>query len=97
MKPDSHDVVIDHSSVPDPMTRTGPARVFWTRLVPGDLVDVWRGSRWVSRARVDDLTGDGTVVWLVDLATGCRTLHLDRDGLTLTPCPLWPARHEPDT
>jgi len=88
MKTDSRHVAIDHSGVPEPMTRTWAARMFWTQLVPGEFVDVWRGSRWVSCSRVDDLAGDGTVVWLVDVATGCRTLHLDTDGLTLTPCPV---------
>ncbi|MEY9776468.1 hypothetical protein [Arthrobacter sp. MW3 TE3886] len=41
----------------------------------------------MTRSRVDDLAGDGTVVWLVDVATWCRTPHLCTDGLTLTPCP----------
>jgi len=56
---------------------------YWTNFVPGELVDVWRGSGWIGCSRIDDMTSDGSTIWLVDIPTGVRTLHMDTDGITL--------------
>lgn len=58
---------------------------YWKHFVPGELVDVWRGSERVGCSRIDDMNSDGTIVWLVNTATGIRTLHLDTEGITLIP------------
>lgn len=59
--------------------------MYWTNFVPGEVVDVWRGSRWIGCSRIDDMTSDGSAIWLVDIPTGVRTLHMDTDGITLMP------------
>lgn len=56
---------------------------YWKHFVPGELVDVWRGPQRVGSSRIDDMNSDGTIIWLVDTATGTRTLHLDTEGITL--------------
>lgn len=58
---------------------------YWTNFALGELVDVWRGSHWIGCSLIDDMTTDGSTIWLVDMSTGCRTLHLETDGITLTP------------
>ncbi|MFK4639462.1 hypothetical protein ABIA52_002351 [Paenarthrobacter histidinolovorans] len=68
---------------------TAQAEPQWSWLVEGELVDVLRGSRWLNRSHVDALAPDGTVIWLIDVTTGCRTLHLATDGLTIRPCSPW--------
>jgi len=54
----------------------------WTDLSPGQPVQVDNGDGQVSRALVDTLFEDGSIIWLRN-EPGSRSLHLRDDPLTL--------------
>ena len=55
----------------------------WETLTSGDLVEVRSGGTILYYAHVDDLTEDGTIVWLVEYGTVTRRLFLRDDKVTL--------------
>jgi hypothetical protein len=68
--------------VPDDFTSAN-AVWDWIDLTPGDFVHVRTDTGVISRAVVDTLTDDGTMVWLRNDPMGYRSLHLITDPLTL--------------
>jgi hypothetical protein len=55
----------------------------WKEPEPGEVVEVRREYGPLSRAQVDTLNAEGTVIWLRSEGIGLRTLHLATDPLTL--------------
>ncbi|YCK79633.1 hypothetical protein M1D89_00945 (plasmid) [Arthrobacter sp. D3-18] len=55
----------------------------WEALAPGDLVEVWSEGTALHYAYVDDLSENGSIVWLVEDGTGSRRLVLRSDPITL--------------
>lgn len=55
----------------------------WKDLSPGQPVQVDNGDGQVTRAVVDALFEDGSIIWLRSEPIGSRSLHLREDPLTL--------------
>jgi hypothetical protein len=55
----------------------------WSHLVPDDQVEVLDGVGCLTKACVDTISPDGSIVWLMSQATGSRVLHLQTDPITL--------------
>ncbi|MFF2345989.1 hypothetical protein [Pseudarthrobacter sp. NPDC058119] len=58
----------------------------WKHLEPGTWVEALSEDGELSRAYVDDLAADGSIIWLVTEGSGHRSLHLKTDPLTLYTC-----------
>lgn len=55
----------------------------WKDLIPGQTVYVATDDGWVTRAVVDTINDDGSIMWLRNEPIGDRSLHLKTDPLTV--------------
>lgn len=65
---------------PTPRTLPNGALVKeWDRLIPGMLVEVWASGLKLHVAFVDEVTEDGSIIWLIERGLGSRRLFLSSD------------------
>lgn len=71
------------SSLPVPDVAPANEVQEWDDLLPGDLVQILAEPGTISRAVVDTINDDGSIIWLRNEPIGHRTLHLKTDPVTL--------------
>lgn len=71
------------SSLPVPDVAPANEVQDWNDLLSGDLVQVLAEPGTISRAVVDTINDDGSIIWLRNEPIGHRTLHLKTDPVTL--------------
>ncbi|BCW62842.1 hypothetical protein [Arthrobacter sp. StoSoilB22] len=71
------------ATAPGGILPTGRIVRDWAQLAEGSWVEVVSETEPLVYARVDAVSPDGSIIWLVTAGTGLRTLHLDTDLITL--------------
>jgi hypothetical protein len=68
-----------------PVPDTAPAKEVhrWDELIPGDLVQILTKSGITSRAVVDTINDDASMIWLRDEPIGHRSLYLHEDPIII--------------